>query len=245
MLDGRFWIRWLAVNLALAALIAVVGWWPVTTRAGIDYRWSEKRIPLAEKFLGFVSRDLQSRRLAIEVAADVEDEQERLLRIFRWVTASVRPVPAGFPVVDDHIFHILVRGYGTSDQRTEAFALLASHAGFPSGRMVLEAASGGARLQIAVVKWRGKLHLLDVDNGVVFRTATGALASIDDLQKEPAIIRAAGGRRVVDGVPYEIFFRRLEDLRPAFTRIEAQRPWSRLRLELVRIFRALAGAERE
>lgn len=221
-------IRWGVVALgALAALMAVAHW-PVTTRVGIDYQVSTKRVPLYQKVIDFASRDLQTRRLVREVIAGSSSQEEKLLRIFAWVTEHVRPVPEGFPVVDDHPFHIILRGYGAEDQRVEAFALLAGYAGLPT--QVARARPTGIRrgLMLAVVQCDTRVVIVDVVNRVVFRTAGGGLAELSQVLEAPEAMARASRVRTIEGVAYWRYLQALQGHSKLFSRTQRQKFWPRL-----------------
>lgn len=220
--------------MAAAAALSVAACWPVTTRYGVNYRWSSRTIPLYEKAINFVSRDIQARRLAREVTAGIDRPRDRALRVFTWVGENVRPVPAGFPVVDDHIWHVIVRGYGAPDQRTEAYTLLAAYAGVRAATAALVAMTDGRPhgLMVAVSEFDDRRWIFDVDHQILFRRDDGSLASVDDLIANPAIVSAAGRGLEVAGIPYARYFEHLHDLTVSFDRIDRQRPLPRLRREL-------------
>lgn len=225
-----------AAAAASGVLLGTVACWPVTTRYGVDYQVSSRTIPLYEKAANFLSRDLQTRRLAAEVTAGAAGDDDKLLRIFEWVGRNVRPTPAGFPIIDDHVLHIVIRGYGETDQRTEAFALLASYSGLPATGAILRE-PGGSGLYIALVQSQGRLIPVDVVNHLVFRLPqTGELADIDALQAHPDVVAAQAAGRKVRNVPYQRYFADIGALRPAFERMEAQKPWPRLKNEIARVF---------
>jgi len=236
---GR-WSRWLAVGLFLGA-VGTVACWPVETRFGVNYEWSSRQIRLYEKVTDFISRDLQTRRLVSDIVASAAPEQVQILAIFDWVGAHVRPTPNGFPVVDDHVLHIIIRGYGAPDQRTEAFALLASYAGMLSTATVLQSETGSATVVVSLVQIDNRVYVFDVINQVVFQDAGGALADVERLMAEPALIRDASGDLEVAGIPYERFFSTLPDLRPNFSRMEQQKPWYRATSEILNLFGAGVG----
>ena len=191
-------------------------------------------IPLYEKAANFISRDLQARRLAAEVTAGAADDRARLEKIFTWVGRNVRPVPDGFPIVDDHVWHIIVRGYGAPDQITEVFALLASYSCCPATQAELKV--GSKAIVVAVVELDGAPRVFDVVRQVSFRNGANDFASIDDLARNPAIVVAAGGDRRPQQEPYARYFAEVGRLRPGFGRMASQRPWQRLKAEVRGLF---------
>ena len=131
-------LRWGPWACGAAVVVTVIAVWPVTTRSGINYQVSTRRLTLFEKTVDFVSRDLQGWRIAREVVGDTADPETRLTRIFAWAVAHVQPTPPGFPIVDDHVLHTIIRGYGTPDQQAEVLALLANYSGCPATGMHLQ-----------------------------------------------------------------------------------------------------------
>jgi len=74
-------------------------------------------------------------------------------------------------------------------------------------------------------------------NHLVFRLPqTGELADIDALQAHPDVVAAQAAGRKVRNVPYQRYFADIGALRPAFERMEAQKPWPRLKNEIARVF---------
>ena len=235
--------RRLRLTLGVAAacgLVIVIGCWPTTTRFGVDYRWSSKTIPLYEKAVNFISRDVQTRRLAREISGGIPDARTRALTLFRWVGTNVRKTPAGFPVVDDHLWHVIVRGYGAPDQRTEAYSLLATYSGVPAASTALVKWVGDKPrgLMVAISEFEGRRWLFDVDNQLLFAHEDGALASLDELVAQPALVGRAAGGLAVNGIPYLQYFEHLDRLTFSFDRIERQRPLPRLMRVLRHPFRS-------
>ena len=216
------------IGLALIGLAC----WPVTTRFGVDYRWSSRRITLFEKAVHFLSRDLQTRRLVAELTRGARGADEKLLRLFDWTVVHVRATPPGLPVVDDHPWHIIVRGYGAPDQRAEALALLASYAGFRAAAAALYAPGTDHRILVTVVRDGSRTFVFDVNNDIAFRKGRNALADVREVAANPDLIPTAARSLTIDGVPYERYLAGLASLAPGFQRMEAQKPWPRLKQEL-------------
>ena len=228
--------RFLGVLLGLAGVL-LAAHWPVTTRYSVNYQRYRASISLYEKLTNFYSRHLQTRRLVRAVTSGVTGDDEKLLTIFSWVQEHVRPTPPGFPVVDDHVWNIFVRGYGAEDQRTEAFTILASYAGFPAASVDLDVpdARGRLRLYLGVVQCQGRTRVFDINHQIAFRNERGALASVDDLLRNPALVTQAAPGLTLHGVAYERYVARLGQEDIQFSRMGNQRPWFRLRSELMRL----------
>ena len=189
---------------------------------------------LFEKTVHFISRDLQTRRLVAELLRGAgPGSDERLSRLFDWTVRHVQPVPPGLPVVDDHVLHIIIRGYGAPDQRTEAFALLASYAGFPATAATLTASENGGGVLVALVRDKERTLLFDVNHELIFRTPQGNLAGVEELIKHPQWVAEAAHGLTVGGLPYERYVARLRDLRVSFSRMEGQKLWPRLWQEVL------------
>ena len=228
--------RRVLLGIASAGLLVTIALWPVSTRVGINYRVTERRITLFEKCVSFIDRDLQTRRLAAAVTRGAIGDEETLLQLFSYVGEHVRPTPPGLPVIDDHPLHILLRGYGAADQQTEAFALLASYSGYPaSGSFRL--ASDGSRLLVALVEVGDRRFVFGVADGILFRDGQGRLLDLSQLLRDPALANAAAPGRTIAGLPLSRFFQNVAGTpQPSFARMESQKPMLRLKFELLRLF---------
>lgn len=228
--------RRILISVAAIVAVTIIAQWPVTTRFGVNYAWSSKRIPLYEKAINFISRDLQVRRLTQEITVGATTEEDKLLQIFSWVSANVRPVPDGLTVVDDHPLHILIRGYGADDQRVEAFTLLAGYAGFHAVSVKLLPPGARRNLLLALVRTGGRTLAFDVAHGVQFRNEQGQLADVSELLERPALIQRAAPGLVIHNVPYEQYVLEFRHAQMAFSRTDAQKVWPRLVQEVSQWF---------
>ena len=225
-----------AVGLLLLLVAGAVGaaHWPVTTWVGINYQVSRKRLPLYEKWIHFLDRHLQARRLAWEITRGARSDEEKLMRVFDWVSEGIRPTPQGFPVVDDHLWNVVIRGYGASDQKTEVFALLASYCGFPSTTVSLRIPESVWTLNLALVELPGKVVVFDLCNNLLFKDENGRFLSLEEVGRDPDRVAAVSAGLRFHGLPYQGWLRRLNGLQPSFLRMEYQKPWPRLREEILR-----------
>ena len=230
------WIRVAWVGTLCAGALILLAQWPVTTRVGVNYVWTAKRIPLYAKTINFLSRDLQTRQIATEAVAGAVTEEEKLLQIFSWVTSHIQATPAGFPLVDDHPLHVIIRGYGGQDQRTETFVLLAGYNGFQAVLTRVMPPPTTREVMFALVRCRRKTLLFDVVHRVVFRNERGELADLAELLQRPQLIARAAPGLIVGGLPYAQYVLAVPEERKIFSRTEAQQFWPRLKQELGRLF---------
>jgi hypothetical protein len=227
-------VRWLSLGVLLVLATAMaLALMPSTTLQGVDFKVSTIELPLYVKALDFVDRDVNYRALARKITAGLATDEARVLAVFEWVRARVRDVPAGFPVVDDHIWHILVRGYGAGEQKADVFTTLTTYAGVPGYFVMLGPHS--ARLPIALVLVERRWRVVDVEHGFVFRNTAGQLATFEDLAAGHGLVERLAGRLQYKGREYAGYFARPPALTPPGTlRAEMQMLGPRLIFELKR-----------
>ena len=213
----------------------------VTTRQGLNYEVSTHRLPLYAKGLQFIDRHIQYGQIAVEVTAGVSSDEARVMRIFEWTKRNIRQTPDGWPIVDDHILNIIVRGHGVSDQQADVFTTLSAYAGMPAFWQEVRATRTKDGLILSFARVGNRWAVFDVLNGFAFRTRDGVLATADDLGADPAVLPDAARAITVGSTPYPKI---VEGLRtppvPRPLRAELQMPWPRLRYESARV----AGLER-
>jgi hypothetical protein len=224
-----------AVGVAAATLI-IVAFWPTRTRVGVNYEVAEHRLPLWRKGWSFLERDARTRRLAEQVAGGIPGAEERAIAVLRWTNQHVRRHPPGVDVVDDHVWSIVQRGYGSSDQQADVFATLLTYAGVPAYWILI----GPERpsLPISLVLIGGEWRVFDVERGVVFRDSTGGLLAAGALERSPEMIRRSAEERVGDPDAYLRWFNGFRAPEPPdILRAEMQMPARRLGYELRKLLR--------
>ena len=219
-------------NLLIACL-AVGALWalavaPVRTRQRVNFQPAVREIPLYAKALAFLHRHVEYALLAREITAGLRTEPERVRAIFQWTQEHIRPTPTDWPVVDDHVLHIIIRGHGAADQQADVFTTLARYAGLPAfwrqGRVVF-----------SFVRVEGRWAMFDVANGILFTDEAGRFLDAEELLKDPERVQAIAGSRAPGEVPYRWHVERLGAFRvPEVLRAEQQMPWPRLVVELRR-----------
>lgn len=178
---------WLLLAGALWGVMA----WPSTTRQGVNFEVTERRIPLIIKGMNFLARDYEYRRLAAEVTRGRSTDALKADALFRWTREHIRLTPPGWPVVDDHITHIIIRGYGGPDQIADVFSVLTTYAGIPSFWRVVRVPEA-RHVVLCFVKIQGRWTVWDVTGGGAFRDAENRLIAVERLAENPSWSPLAG-----------------------------------------------------
>lgn len=215
-----------------------------TTQQGVNFAVASHPLPLAVKLLDFVHRDAHYCLLARDITADCRSDHERVLAVFDWTRRSIQPTPRDWPIVDDHILHIVIRGHGLDDQMADVFCTLATYAGVPAFWKVIRDLPGGAAFVLSFAKVDGAWRVFDVAHGVVFVTAQGHLLEVDTLMREPALATDVVLHRPEEAIPYAAAFERLRPFTvPPVLRAEQQMPWRRLLYEARRALHLISQTE--
>ncbi|GEM_PF-2268238 len=152
----------------LAALVFNI---PLKTRQGINGVVFTRNIPLYAKLSGFFYRDYQYKDLSGRIVNGIEGDIGKIEALYGWTVKNIRKRPEDFPVVDDHIWDIIVRGYGGFDQMADVFTTLASYAGYDAFWNVLRINGVRGGLILSFVKIGDKWHVFDIRGKKPFMTA--------------------------------------------------------------------------
>lgn len=233
----------MALLLLLAGSCAVLTM-PTTTRQGVNYRVTAYTIPAYVKALDFVQRHYQYRLLVSRICGGKMSDVDCTLAIFDWMHVNIPPTPPGWPVIDDHPLNIIIRGHGTSDQIADVFVTLTDYAGVAAFFKFVKEPSTRQVLILSFARLDGRWVVFDVANHLVFRRRDGAMATVEELVGDPALVDAQAGAALPAGVLYSAFISRarlMPFVVPHPLRADLQQPWFRLRYEL----RRGVGLERE
>lgn len=207
---------------------------PTETRQGVDFSQYTFTLPLYEKAVDFVQRDLSYARLVERLVSEDEPAESRALTLFDWTRENIRDVPAGFPIVDDHVSHIIIRGYGQEDQKADVFTTLTTYAGLPGTMGFSDPPS--PRLVLSYIWIDGRWTVFDVENEIVFRNRSGGLASVEEVTDDPWVLESVAANRVYLGKPYASYFVDYRAPNPQdVVRAELQMLWPRASYRLKRI----------
>lgn len=226
-----------AITAGAALALLLIANLPTSTSVGGDFVVTTHQIPLYEKAIAFVDRDIQLRRISGTAVAGSASEGDRVERLLRWAHDNVRPQPASLPVVDDHIWNIIVRGYGNADQAADVFATLAGYQGIPATLIFPRRADGSPVYAVAYAYVGGGWRVYDVRGGFALRMPDGRLATVDEARADPAV---TGGLPVAQGGAGGLTYTQIAALLPPVP--ERLRPYDQMPLlrvwqELTALFR--------
>jgi hypothetical protein len=186
-------------------------------------------MPLYAKLMGFLDRHYQYRTLASDITKGLTSDRERALAVFAWAREHIRRPPQGWPIVDDHIWNIIIRGYGVTDQTADVFATLATYAGVPAFWQFAHDQESGHTVVLSFAQIDGTWAMFDLWHGLVFTDEDGQLARAEELVEHPEQVLLTSGALQPGGVPYPRYVRVLAPLRiPRPLRAQLQMPGPRL-----------------
>ena len=215
----------------------------VTTQQGVNYVVSTKKIPLCLKTLGYFYRHFAYKQLIKEIIKDGQSDEEKVLAVFKWTHENVGEVPENFPIIDDHILNIIIRGYGTCDQSADVFCMLCEYAGIPAAWVLIsppeETGPKKAKLAVSLVKLNGEWKLFDTYFDNYFLNENGEVATVEELIANPDLVNQAKHRPVIVGYAYTAYFAGLRNIsdKDLWKRGKPQMPIYRLMSEAKKLLK--------
>lgn len=205
---------------------------PATTRQGVNFVVSPTRIPRYVKILGFLHRDAEYRLLARQITQGLAGDEARARAVLRWTRDHIVPTPDGWPIIDDHVQHIIIRGHGLDDQMADVFTTLLTYAGVRAFWRPLKLTDGGPILILSFADVEGRWAVFDVARDVIFADEQGRLLDVETLAVDPRW----GSGATPWGVPYSAYLARLQPFAvPRILRARQQMPMPRLVYEARRV----------
>jgi hypothetical protein len=203
----------------------------VTTQQGINYEWKTIKIPLGLKILNFLDRHYNYKFLVNNITNGLKTDEERAISIFKWTHENLKKNIKGLPIVDDHVWYIIVRGYGAQDQFSDVFVTLCNYTGLSAFYVIVYNKNKDANTHLSYVKIDGRWVIFDPWRGVYFKNKANNLASIEDLKLNNYQL-AAINKGVLD-IVYEEYFPNLPDVvNIGFNRANIQSPLRRIIYEV-------------
>lgn len=167
----------IVIFFGIAAILNV----SVTTRQGVNYSWHTIRMPLYLKILDFLDRHYNYKALVKRIIQDKDGKEERAMKILKWTYENIRRNPEGMPVIDDHVWHIIVRGYGVDDQYQDVFTTLCNYAGMNAFFSLADPGNYQPKKPLSFVRLESGWSVFDAYNGTYFKNTKEEMADIEDL----------------------------------------------------------------
>lgn len=225
-----FWIIGLGVSFLLLLNLSV------TSKQGINYQVKSIRMPLYIKIMEFMDRDYHYRQLTNSICRKAKTQEAKALALFSWTHRNIARIPKGWLVYDDHVWNIVIRGYGTEDQFCDVFTTLCNYAGIDAFFTWVFTAGRSEKIPLAFVKIENKWRIFDPYPGCYFKDKGGEIADIEDIRsKQDWSLECLSEKPKID---YAVFFANLPSLNEiGLTRANTQSPLKRIRLEIKKYFR--------
>lgn len=178
-------MRKLRIFLAGVIVITGIGAFlniDTTTRQGINFQVQVIKLPLYLKALDFMDRHYNYKQLVRRIVGNKDDKEDRAKKILAWMCENIKRQPESLPVVDDHVWNIIIRGYGLGDQFQDVFTTLCNYAKVDAFYcLVYSSVNDKKKKPVSFVKLNGGWSLFDAYYGVYFVNARGQIANVNDL----------------------------------------------------------------
>ncbi len=192
----------------------------VTYSYGINYNVFQKEIPLYVKLMEFICRDYHYQDIVLSIVGDEKDPHKIIDRLYHYIRENVK-INKELPIVDDHPYHILVRGYGVEDQFEDIFTILCNYAGLPAYYQQVKLNYQTDIIQYcSFVKIDTEWTLVSVYHDLVFKDRDNRYLPIHEIKHQW----------------HELAEAKIE-IRPNFVRYKGQSLFSRITMELNKFFR--------
>ncbi len=156
----------------------------VSTKKGVDYKIYTIKIPLYLKVLDFYDRNFNYKWLVSQIVSKHDSSQAKSLKIMDWTYKNISRQPAGLKAIDDHVWYIIVRGYGTRDQFSDVFATLCNYAGLRAFFDRIADKKNTSCTQLAFVEINDKWSVFDPYTATYFLNNRGQMASVEDIAQK-------------------------------------------------------------
>jgi len=218
---------WIAGFIIIIAILNT----EVSTKQGINYKIHAVRIPLYLKIIDFLDRNYNYKQLVKSIINKEDNDEVRIKKIFDWTYQNIRKQPEGLPIIDDHVWYTIVRGYGATEQSSDVFTTLCNYAGMESFYSWIFNRANTHKIALSFVKTHSGWIVLDQRQGVYFKNKEGHLAGIEEIKNGNYIIEGLPGITTSD-FDYREYFANLPDIKDiSLSRGKIQSPINRLKYE--------------
>jgi len=161
----------------------------VSIRQGVNGVVSARKMPLYMKVMDFLTRSNHYKLLVEDITKNCKTDEEILKALFKWTSSNIRTVPEGFPIVDDHVDSIIIRGYGTNDQSADVFTTLAAFCGFKGGIYSIKIYPEGYIHNISVIEKDEDFLLFDTYSKFFFYNGSNKIATLNEITKDINLVK--------------------------------------------------------
>ncbi len=231
--------RALKLLSCIAAVIVIIATLniKVSTKQGIDYKVSTLRIPLYLKVLDFFDRHYNYQWLTGRITEGSKTDKEKAFRIFKWTHENIKRIPPGYPAIDDHVWHIIVRGFGEIDQSSDVFTTLCNYAGIDAFYNKIFSKDHNSYMIFSFAKTDKRWVVFDPYNGVYFENKHGGLVDVEEIIKGDWVMRdidsVAQEGSIKPDVNYALYLENLSLITSvSLNRANIQSPLKRLEYEI-------------
>lgn len=226
------WLKRVILIISISIGILYILNIKVTTQQGINYEVQTIEIPLYLKVLDFFDRHYNYKWTVERIIGDSRIEREKVFNIFGWTYKNIKKSPEGYPIMDDHVWHIIVRGYGVADQSSDVFTTLCNYAGVDAFFSMVYSEDRSSRIPLSFVKISEVWNVFDPYRGGYFKNREGSLASIEEIIKGNWLAESINKDKELD-VNYAIYFKNISPIKEMeLQRSNVQSPINRLRYEI-------------
>lgn len=226
----RIAIKFLIAFLLITGAVVLLNT-EVTYQQGINFKVSSVRIPLYLKISGFFDRHYNYKNLVSKIIKESDNHEERVMKIFNWTYNNIRWVPEGYPVIDDHVWHIIVRGYGTNDQFSDVFTTLCNYAKVDAFFEFIYTKDNLSVIPLSFARLNNQWRVFDPYGGIYFQNKAGNLASLDQI-KNGDWVAAGASKNNAPREDYKIYFANMPFFKDiGLRRANIQSPWRRFLFE--------------
>lgn len=221
----------IAIFLIIASIIFVLNF-EVSTRQGVDYQVRILKMPLYLKLLDFFDRHFNYKMLVKDMIKDAKTEEEKALSILEWTYQNIEPAPEGMPIMDDHVWYTIVRGYGVHDQFQDVFTTLCNYVGLKAFFYYVYSQDRTQRIPLSFVCIKDKWVAFDAYAGVYFKDKDGKLVDIEAIKSNEWTVEYLG-KDLRSDIDYSIYIDSFPSGNDAgLTRANTQSPLNRLLFEI-------------
>ncbi len=229
------WLKRIILIISISIGILYILNIKVTTQQGINYEVQTIEIPLYLKLLDFFDRHYNYKWTIDRIIGNSRIDKEKVLKIFEWTYKNIKKSPEGYPIMDDHVWHIIVRGYGVADQSSDVFTTLCNYAGVDAYFSMVYSEDRSSRIPLSFVKIGEVWTIFDPYRGVYFKNRRGELASIEQIVNGDWLTENVDKFQKSD-IDYTFYFKNLLPIQEiGLQRANVQSPINRLRYEIKKL----------